>query len=42
MKKSLYIYNKVVIRLVMGLLPFYLFTYLPFYLQRLLPRSRSN
>ena len=29
MKRKLYIYNKVVTRLVMGLLPFYLFTFLP-------------
>ena len=29
MKRNLYIYNKVVTRLVMGLLPFYLFTFLP-------------
>ena len=29
MKSSFFIYNKVVIRLVMGLLPFYLFTFLP-------------
>ena len=29
MKRNLYIYNKVVARLVMGLLPFYLFTFLP-------------